>query len=422
MALLNRFKQYLSNAIQDLENISHTEDLNLISFTSGIGNDVIRMVSSAPREIKELCSSIFLEMSWDLHSNQVILANAVNRDTILAGLNKLLTSLSNLHLSPSLTPSAEELENFSKACDRLWNLDTNRLQPTHDYEINIQDGKAVYDQSDRASQPLFSYVDEAVFERPTFRAFIALLDNYIADQAQAEVVTKEELAENTNFLSLVLESNCMKFVHNYLIAKHKAPAGVAEFKTMLNSAWFGLYRRKVENDTCGFEHVFVGEVQDDGHVSGMHNWIQLYQQERKGALNYLGYIRPKRVPNMHFASPDAHQQLVTVQFAWNGHVKPVSTSFIGTSPEFEIALYSLAYFMGQEKSVVRCGPYLVEMAAFPMRCHGKTFIGSSFPSEASQDSGVGSTDRGSGNTGTTHGAPHPQTHDTASGGHAQRHS
>lgn len=42
-----------------------------------------------------------------------------------------------------------------------------------------------------------------------------------------------------------------------------------DFKKMLYQMWFALYRRETWNDTCGFEHVFVGEV-DKGEVSGLH--------------------------------------------------------------------------------------------------------------------------------------------------------
>ena len=49
-------------------------------------------------------------------------------------------------------------------------------------------------------------------------------------------------------------------------------------------------RRKVENDSSGFEHVFVGE-EKDGVIVGLHNWIQIYLEEKKGNLNYMGYIK-----------------------------------------------------------------------------------------------------------------------------------
>jgi poly(U)-specific endoribonuclease len=49
---------------------------------------------------------------------------------------------------------------------------------------------------------------------------------------------------------------------------------------------------------------------------------------------------------------------------WKGFLKPVSTSFIGVSPEFELALYTLCFLAGGEETpcllggehdvVVRC--------------------------------------------------------------------
>lgn len=48
---------------------------------------------------------------------------------------------------------------------------------------------------------------------------------------------------------------------------------------------------------------------------------------------------------------------MTIQFAWNGNLKPVSTSFIGTSPAFELALYSLVFLLDSktEEHTVRVG-------------------------------------------------------------------
>ena len=39
----------------------------------------------------------------------------------------------------------------------------------------------------------------------------------------------------------------------------------------------------------GFEHVFIGEIKS-GEVSGFHDWVNFYQQEKTNAINYLGYI------------------------------------------------------------------------------------------------------------------------------------
>ena len=66
----------------------------------------------------------------------------------------------------------------------------------------------------------------------------------------------------------------MQYCHAYLIAKELAPSDVGEFKKVLYQMWFYFYAREVRGDTCGFEHVFVGE-EDNGKITGLHNWIQV---------------------------------------------------------------------------------------------------------------------------------------------------
>lgn len=71
-----------------------------------------------------------------------------------------------------------------------------------------------------------------------------------------------------------------------------ADANVNAFKEQLQQMWFRNYSREVRDDSSGFEHVFVGEARD-GKVIGLHNWIQFSNEERKGTLDYKGYIFPR---------------------------------------------------------------------------------------------------------------------------------
>ena len=45
---------------------------------------------------------------------------------------------------------------------------------------------------------------------------------------------------------------------------------------------------------------------------------------------------------------DSNDHLLSLQFRWHGVEKLVGTSFIGTSPEFELALYTLCFLCGGE--------------------------------------------------------------------------
>ena len=49
-----------------------------------------------------------------------------------------------------------------------------------------------------------------------------------------------------------------------------------------------------------------------------------------------------------WSTPDEYSQLVTIQFKWDGLVKHMGSSFIGVSPAFELALYTLCYLAGEE--------------------------------------------------------------------------
>lgn len=42
-------------------------------------------------------------------------------------------------------------------------------------------------------------------------------------------------------------------------------------------------------DSCGFEHVFVGETKYGKEIMGLHNWVQFYLQEKHDHVDYKGY-------------------------------------------------------------------------------------------------------------------------------------
>mmetsp|Transcript_31637 Transcript_31637/g.68446 ORF Transcript_31637/g.68446 Transcript_31637/m.68446 type:complete len:476 (-) Transcript_31637:79-1506(-) len=255
-------------------------------------------------------------------------------------------------VSPEISVEAIGLDaSISKAVQHVWDLDVNRLTPNEDYVINVQSGKKPYWAGDDATEPLFTRVDTRELQRPTYKTFIALLDNYSAECGDDEVVTNAERAEIWNFLKAIYSTAPMQFAHKYCAANgDDVPSDPAAFLKLLHKIWFEMYfrQRGGRPDSSGFEHVFVGEIKN-GEVSGFHNWIYFYLEEKRGNVNYKGYIKPRSRSD---AATNADDQILTLQFEWNGVEKKVGTSFIGVSPEFEMALYTICFLVGQEQNTV----------------------------------------------------------------------
>ncbi|XP_056587789.1 uridylate-specific endoribonuclease B [Triplophysa dalaica] len=267
---------------------------------------------------------------------------------------------------------------LSAMIQELWDNDINRLRPGIDYRISLQ-GKAgdragCSDGNDAAGLPLFTFVDENIFKKETFLAFISLLDNYESDTGEPEIVTPEEELENHKFLDSVLKTPTMKIAHRYLVEKHLSPEDITDFKQQLYRIWFELYARRGSSkpDSSGFEHVFVGETRGGHTVIGFHNWIQLYSQEKLGHIDYKGYSVDANSPQ-----PDDNKHMLALQFCWKNGIKPKGSIFIGVSPEFEFALYTLCFLTSPNERVkVTFSIYEVEIV-----CHhyNQKHIGTTYP-------------------------------------------
>ncbi|PWA23096.1 hypothetical protein CCH79_00002439, partial [Gambusia affinis] len=267
---------------------------------------------------------------------------------------------------------------LSAIVQEIWDNDVNRLKPGKDYRISLQgkagDSMGDNESNDRAGLPLFTYVDENIFKKETFLAFISLLDNYESDTGEPEIVTPEEVAENHRFLDAIIQTRTMKIAHKHLVEKQLSPQDDTEFKEQLYRIWFELYARRGSSrpDSSGFEHVFVGETRGGRTVIGFHNWIQLYIQEKLGHIDYKGYSVTANSPQ-----PDENKHILALQFSWKNGIKPKGSIFIGVSPEFEFALYTLSFLTSPNERVkVQFSFYDVEIV-----CHhyNQKHIGTTFP-------------------------------------------
>ncbi|KAM9753192.1 uridylate-specific endoribonuclease C isoform 1-T1 [Menidia menidia] len=288
-------------------------------------------------------------------------------------------------LNASSRPAVNQ--ELSDLFNELWRLDGNRMKPGTDYTLSVQGRAGFVSQGshvvrDHASQPLFSSVDEVKLRNATtFSRFMGLLDNYERSTGVMERVTPEELAEVSLFLDAVLETEVMKRAHQYLVSKGQSSADLRQFKNQLNLIWFHLYHRQRNAglDSCGFEHVFVGEMRSGTEIIGFHNWIQFYLQEKNRHLDYKGYKAREN------DLPDHDDHVLNMQFSWHGLVKPVGSAFIGTSPEFEMALFTVVFLMNTERSTtVLVNVDQCQMELVVVR-HGRS-LGTAYPKLLSSNS------------------------------------
>uniref|UniRef100_A0A8C8SD30 Uridylate-specific endoribonuclease n=1 Tax=Pelusios castaneus TaxID=367368 RepID=A0A8C8SD30_9SAUR len=227
----------------------------------------------------------------------------------------------------------EELLSIS---EQLYKADGNKAQES-DITINPQHLAAsteTRDREDRSPEPLYTYVNQKLFSKPTYASFIKLLDNYQRQTGRGEAFNAEQLKEQDNFLWEAMKTEPMKKLYDFFHKKNRYSTP-EEFVSDLKEMWFGLYSRgQDEGDSSGFEHVFVGEVKK-GKVSGFHNWIRFYLLEKEGLVDYYSY---------NYDGPwTSFPDVLGMQFSWDGYFKEVGSAFIGCSPEFEFSLYTLCF-------------------------------------------------------------------------------
>lgn len=256
---------------------------------------------------------------------------------------------------------ADSLGDVRKAAWYVWQFDENRLTPSRDYVIDPQ-SRTRCGRDDAARAPFFESISSRVWEKATFRSFKKLLDNYVATSGVPERVTQEEREEEDTFLEQVMDTKCMQFTFRWLCENgFDVGASSEQFVDKLRDLWFDMYDRGQDRDSSGFEHVFCGEI-DDGRVKGLHNYVQVYVEEQRGNFDYMGYLNMRGERSSE--APPPNQQMMIIRFEWLKYLKSVSSMFVGTSPEFEVALYSLMWFAGAKGEQVQLGPYTVEIRMY----------------------------------------------------------
>ncbi|KAG1942632.1 poly(U)-specific endoribonuclease-A [Pimephales promelas] len=283
-----------------------------------------------------------------------------------------LTLISQASALASVTDA--EIKSLSET---LYKLDFNRATAS-DLVIEPQtliSSSATGSGNDLSSRPLFQQVSSTLLSKPTYQALLNLLDNYKRMTGEVEDVPSQEVEEQDTFLQETMNTELGIELYNFLHSKG-AYSSQSEFIQDLKMMWFGLYSRSDGRlDSSGFEHIFVGEVKS-GKVSGFHNWLQFYQNEKQGLMNYYSHS---------FDGPwTTFPDVLGMQFNWNGYFKEVGSAIIGCSPEFDLAIYSLCYITrpGQRCYVSLGGQSLgIQTYTWDKSSYGdgKKYIGSAYP-------------------------------------------
>ncbi|GMT31448.1 hypothetical protein PFISCL1PPCAC_22745, partial [Pristionchus fissidentatus] len=253
-------------------------------------------------------------------------------------------------------------------------LDENAAKPGQ-IRLNYQGHTSTRDSSDNAQDRLFQTVDSSLLRKPSYEQFISLMNNFNRNTGETEpnVSANEDKNEKTAFLTTVLSSKPMQRLYAFLKSKgHPFATDPVTWRYWIAQLWFVNYSRaRGRADTSGFEHVFIGEVKND-EISGMHNWLRFYMLERdpNAHFDYKGFVVKR------------FNMMAAVKFTWEREMKRSGSMLIGTSPEFDMSLYTLCFLSrrGRDTCDVEVNGCPLQITSYDLVQNRKVFIGSIFPS------------------------------------------
>lgn len=162
---------------------------------------------------------------------------------------------------------------------------------------------------------------------------MVLLNNYEHNVGRVEDRSQAEKNEENAFLNAITATPVMKKTRDFWKRKGLVGPSMTDFKNKLREMWFDTYSRsRGVKDSSGFEHVFVGEIKN-GAVTGLHNWLQFYNEEKHNRLNYMGWIYKRK------------RGIIGLKFKWLNKIKSISTIQFGPSPELDIAILSTCFLI-----------------------------------------------------------------------------
>uniref|UniRef100_A0A0N5AYH5 Endoribonuclease n=1 Tax=Syphacia muris TaxID=451379 RepID=A0A0N5AYH5_9BILA len=227
-------------------------------------------------------------------------------------------------------------------------------------------------EDDNAKNKFFKYVDPQLLKKPTYQKFIALNDNYERDTGIRENDTPQEKKEVSEFLDAVTATKVWNSLYNFLHRnKHPYATNKKNLYKWVQQLWFTKYSRKGGvPDTSGFEHVFIGEIKNN-EIFGLHNWLRFYllENDPKEDFNYRGFVIKR------------FNVMAALRYSWKKEFKRTGSFLIGTSPEFDLALYTLCFLSRPVPQTCNfeIDGCQVQISSFHLYQNQKPFIGSIYP-------------------------------------------
>ncbi|XP_055676866.1 endoribonuclease CG2145-like [Lutzomyia longipalpis] len=230
-----------------------------------------------------------------------------------------------------------------------------------------------YSTQDDAPNPFLEVTNEASLNAiSTVSKMKLLFNNYEIDSSVNEHATAIEKNEESDFLDAVLGTAPMRAAMLFLQRKEKVTADPATHKDLLKTIWFSMYSRgQGRIGSSGFEHVFLAEIKNNS-VIGLHNWIFLHDVEKSGHLDFKGYIRKQDL--------GTSGSIAKIRFSYDNINKPVNSLFVGTSPELEMALYTVCFAIFPDTDcLLSAHGQRFKIKTYTFRYRGKNVIGSAYP-------------------------------------------
>ncbi|KRY77106.1 Poly(U)-specific endoribonuclease -like protein [Trichinella pseudospiralis] len=215
---------------------------------------------------------------------------------------------------------------------------------------------------------LFGQMPADVKLKPSVAAFVELFEYFIPETGKKEIISEGKSKTIHNFINAVVESNVMKMLMQFLRDKNVTEASSEyEFKKYLQTVWFQQYSRKNNVlDSCAFEHTFLGEISNK-KVMGMHNWIRMAYLEKTGKAQYNGYYSM------------ITDKYLSISFTWNKATKQKSGFLLRTSPEYEMALYTMCYiFRNEQDCIVKFGSCTGNILTYSLERRNKSYLSTAY--------------------------------------------